>query len=366
MIVTNTRIHLLAAVVATAILLAGCQTPAIPPSLLDLEGLWLVTPGPGTSYGAGGTTTVEFGAAASGSAVYLSQAAVNDITTCERHVYAALTRNVLLLDGQFYVADVVNQDRIVLDNDTDALTLDRVTGAAPVAPCAEASAATVRTFDFAAGGFTNLNAFGSRLYFNTDASGQPIVAYDTATNALGVPRTYSVSVMGGTHRWVVGARSDDLFYGHCGCGGSTSLDSFDLATNASIAAVDVPTSLGVEMGIRYGYFDGANIVIGGYDRTGLDVNHLVTLSPDALTLVEQRTILEGVDIEDVTLMGTDLLALVGDAIVVVGTDGRAEQTIKLNGIASGEPSGIAAIGTSVYVLDENANDEAALYEVTMP
>lgn len=360
----GTRTRLLAAVVATTIFLAGCQSPAVTPSTIDLEGVWLVTPDAGTDYGAGGTTTVEFGAAASGSATFLSRSDANAITTCERHVYAALTQNVVLLDGAFYVADVVNQDRIVLDNDSASLTLDRVTGAPPVAPCAEATATAIETFDFGPGGFTSLNAFDTRLYFNTDAAGDPIVAYGTVTNVLGAPRTYSASV-GGVHRWVVGARSDDLFYGHCGCGGSATLDRLDLAGDASIASVNVATGLGIGMTIRYGVFDGANILVGGRANEP-DVNRLVSLNGDTLALVDQRTFLDGALVEDVALLGSDLLALVGDAIVVVGVDGRAEQTIDVSGLASDRPTGIAAIGTSVFVLDENAIGRAMLYEVALP
>lgn len=355
-------------VVATPLLFAGCQTtpPPTPSATIDLEGLWLVTPGPGTFYGSGGTTTLEFGAAPSGSATFLSQSAANDVTTCERHVYAALSRNVVLLDGEFYVADAVNANRIVLDNDTDSLTLDRVAGAAPVAPCEVASATQIQVIAEGPGSFTTLNAVGVNLYFNTDDPGDPIVAYDTSSGTLGAPRTYSDSVSGGTHRWVVGGRTDDLFYGQCGCGGSTSLDYLNLATNTSITSVETDTGLGVNMGVRYGYYDGTYIVIGGYDRTGLDVNHLLTLDRDTLALLTSRTILDGAGIQDITLFGTDLLALVGDSIVVVGADGRAERTIALSGIASDWPRGITVIGSTVYVLDETAQEEAVLYEVAMP
>ena len=221
MTVAKRWLSYLVVVLAGGGLLAACGAPPTGPSAtgLDLEGVWLVTPGPTTDYGSGGTTTLAFGGAASGSATYLSQAAANDVTTCQRHVYAVIQGNVVLLDGTYYVGAAVGADRIVLDNGTDALTLDRVTGAAPVAPCAEAVATEVDTFAFGTGSFTNLNAFQTRLYFNTDATADPIVAFDTATATLGAARIYSQSVSGGTHRWVIGARSDDLFYGHCGCGG---------------------------------------------------------------------------------------------------------------------------------------------------
>lgn len=355
-------------VLAAGFLLAACGAPptGTGSSGLDLKGLWLVTPGPTTYYGAGGTTTVEFGAATSGSATFLSQADANDITTCERHVYAVVGDDVVLLDGTYYLGDAVSADRIVLDNGTDALTLDRVTGAAPVAPCAEAIATELGTFAFSVGGFSNLNAFQTRLYFNTDDTSDPIVGYDTATGTVGAARIYSQSVSGGTHRWVVGARSDDLFYGHCGCGGSTSVDRFDLALDTSLAVAETDTDLGVNLGVRYGYFGGGDIVIGGRDRDDSGVNRLLTLNADTLALASQRQFLPDAAVQDVALRNGELLALVNDGLVVVGADGRAEQTIKLTGDPTSSPRGVAAIGNTVYVLGENASGDAVLLEIALP
>ncbi len=365
---TKLRVLALTTVVGLALVLIGCSTTPsqTTPSRIDLQGLWAVTPGPGTSYGAGGTTTLEFGTAASGSADFLSQSSANDITTCERHVYAALTENVVLLDGTFYQASKANPDRIVLENGTDTLTLDRIAGTPPVAPCAEATATELGTFADSPGSFTGLNAVGPRLYFNIDDSSDSIVAYDTLSNTLGTPRSYSQSVMGGTHRWVIGARTDDLFYGHCGCGGSTSVNYFNLGTNTSLTAVDTGTDLGVEISVRYGYFAGSTIVVGGNDYNDYRINRLLTLNQDTLALVSQRQILREAYISDLTLRGADLLALVRDSIVVIGPTGRATQTIKLTGTAGSSPRGIAAIGSAVYVLDENAVGEAVLYRVAMP
>ena len=366
------KLRILGLIAFLAVLLASCATtppPAgggpDPDPPIDLQGLWSVTPAPGTAYGAGGTTTVEFGAQASGTATFLSQSDENGITTCERHVYASLTENVIMLDDVFYVADQVDDDQIVLNNDTDTITLNRLTGAPPVAPCPEATATEVQTFDFGTGSFTGLNAVGTRLYFNTNDA-DSIIGFNTATNALGAPRTYTQSVSGGTHRWVIGARSDDLFYGHCGCGGSTSVNYFNLSSNTSIANVDSVSDLGVGVGFRFGYFDGSNLHAGGRSRDDVGVNLLLTLNPDTLALVSQRQILRGAFIQDLTLHGTDLLALVGGSLVVVGTDGRASETIDLNGSATQFPRGVASIGDNVYVLDQTATGNAVLYEVTMP
>lgn len=349
------------------LLLAGCNTttPPPPPDNADLEGLWLVTPAAGTEYGSGGTTTLLFGAAASGSATFLSQAASNDIKTCQRHVYAVLSENVVLLDGEYYVAQE-SANQIVLDNGVDKLTLDRVTGPAPVTACTEATLSVMETLTQDVGSFSTLNAIGSKLYFNIAEPNDAIVSYDTVTGVLGTPRVYSDSVSGGTHRWVVGARTDDLFYGHCGCGGSTSLDRFDLNLNTSLMSVETDTGLGINFGVRYGYFAGTSIVAGGRDRDQDGKNVLVTLDPDTLTLISQRNILDEAQIRDVAEVDGQLLALVDQTLVVVGATGRAVDTIKLDGLASDFPAGFTSIGSTVYLLDRGADNEVILFELTLP
>lgn len=363
----RSSIPLVVALVLTTLLGACSSSPPTPPTTtgLDLEGLWRVTPGPATTYGSGGTTTVQFGPASSGSATYLSQSDANGITDCQQDIYAVIADDVVLLDGEYYVGTAVNADRIVLDNGTDSLTLDRVVGAPPVAPCAEAVATPLATFTFGAGSFTGLDAFQTRLYMNTDAAGDPIVAYETATGTLGAARIYSDSVSGGTHRWVVGARSDDLFYGHCGCGGVTSVNAFNLATDTSIAVSEVPTDLGVNLSIRYGYFEGGSLAIGGHSRDDFGVNELLTLNPDTLALVSRRQILPEASIQDLTLRNGELLALVDGAIVVVGADGRASSTIEIDGAVE-FLRGLAHIGDAVFVLGEDAVGDAVLFQVALP
>src|SRR5690606_3339868 len=135
-------------------------------------------------------------------------------------------------------------------------------------------------------------------------------------------RTYSQSVSGGTHRIVVGARSDDLFYGHCACGGSTSVNAFNLASNTSIIAVDTE-DLGNEVSVRYGYFDSGAVTIGGRSRDDSDVNLLLTLDPDTLALQSTREFLPQASVDDVALLNGQLVALVNGDLVLVGNDGRA-------------------------------------------
>src|SRR5690606_24265088 len=129
-----------------ALLLAGCQsTPPTPTEdFVDLQGLWLVTAGAGTEYGSGGTTTLEFGSGRSGGASFLSESDASDIKTCERHVYASLAENVVLLDEEYYVA-TPSGNTIELSNDDDSLTLERISGAGPVTPCEQVTATVIET-----------------------------------------------------------------------------------------------------------------------------------------------------------------------------------------------------------------------------
>lgn len=354
-----------ALVAASIVVLSACSSPTTPPPAgLNLQGLWMVDPAPGTTYGAGGTTTLEFGSAKSGFATFLSRSSSNDVTTCAQHVFALLSQNAVLLDEEYYIADEVDADTVVLDNETDSLTLTRVTGAAPVEPCEQASVQLLDTYPEATTFFTSLNGFGDRLYFNIDDNTNSIVSYDVSAGTFGAARQYTQSVSGGTHRMVVGARSDDLFYGHCACGGSTSVDHFNLATNTSIVDVDTE-DLGQEIGIRHGFFADGMITIGGRDRDDSDVNRLLTLNPDTLALVSQREILPAASIDDSALLDDQVIALVDGRLVLVGNDGRAEETVSLTGL-NGEVTGVATLGPSVYVVVNHTDNEAGVYEVTLP
>src|SRR5690606_8501591 len=205
------------AMVGMAVVLTACQStpPTLPgPSVVDLEGLWIVTPSLGTTYGAGGTTTLEFGPDPTGVATFLSRSDENGITSCEKHVYSAMSADVVMLDGAFFVADVVNADRIVLSTESVQLALDRVTGAPPVAPCDEVDVVAVATYDVGTHPFSSLDAVGTSLVFNTGDTDESIAVYETATGTLGTPRAYTgVATNPGTHRFVVGARTVDLLYG---------------------------------------------------------------------------------------------------------------------------------------------------------
>lgn len=347
-----------------ATLLVACSTPTSPPTsveVIELEGLWRVEPDPGTSYGAGGTTTLQFGAAAAGSAQFLSRSDANGITTCADHIYAALSENVVLLDGEYYLATVVGADRIELDRDGASLVLTRVSGAPPVAPCATAEAVELARLDVGVGSWSTLDAFQSRLYFNVDDPGAAVVSYDVTSGVLGPLRTY-----GGSHDHVVAARSDDEFYGHCACGNVTTLQRFDIGTPTPLASLTTTTDLGVFMFIRYGFFAGGSVVIGGsaFDEPG--VNHVFTLNPDTLALQSQREVLPDAYFQDMTSLNGQLAVLVDDSIVLIAADGMAETTIALEGALSSNPRGLTAIGSTLYVLDRAADGDALLYAVELP
>jgi hypothetical protein len=356
---------LVAWVAVASLLLAACSgagtTNPPPVEVIALQGLWRVQPDAGTPYGAGGTTTLQFGASATGTATFLSRSDANGITTCARHVYAALSENVVLLDGDYYEATAVGADRIELDNDDAGLVLTRVSGAPPVAPCTAAQAVQVARLGVGVGSWSTLDAFQSRLYFNTNGAGNPVVGYDTVTGVLGPLRTYA-----GSHDHVVAARSDDEFYGHCACGNVTTLERFHIGTTPALASIVTTADLGVFLGVQYGFFATGSVTIGGraYDQPG--VNFVLTLHADTLALQSQREVLPGAYLTDATTFDGKLAALVGDAIVIIGADGLAEETIALEGALSGFPRGLTAIGSTFYLLDSAADGDALLYAVALP
>ena len=94
-------------------------------------------------------------------------------------------------------------------------------------------------------------------------------------------------------------------------------------------------------------------------------NLVLTLDPDTLARTDERAILPGTYVTDLAFTGSDLLALVGDAVVAVnGEDpGRAMSTTTLKGFGDGFVSGIAVDGTVLRVL-VNRSNYADLYATT--
>lgn len=141
---------------------------------------------------------------------------------------------------------------------------------------------------------------------------------------------------------------------------------FDLATDAGIVDIDYYGTIG-EFGIRYGYFDGTNPVLGGSLWSGPSrSNALVTVDADTLVPIADRTILDGLSPAALTLHDGELLALLSDRIVVVGDDGRAERTYKVAGIGPRSMRGIASAGGTLYVLArDDSTGWAHIYEVEL-
>lgn len=351
-----------AIVLIACTVLASCSTPTSPtPKGLSLEGLWRVTPGTGTAYGSGGTTTLEFGAGSGGMATFLSLKDSSGVTVCDQDVYSILPGNVVLLDGTYYSA-VARTDQVVLKTATDTITLDRVTDGSPVTPCREAHATATFSSDAGLGGTSTLSGVGTVLYFNQ--GDEAIVGYDTATDILGAPRSYTDYVSGGYHFWVVAARSDDLFYGQCYCGGSNTLDYFDLSTDTSLAWTDF-YPLHNSFGVRFGYFDGTNAVIGGREWVGDEqMPRLITVNAGTLAVVEDRQVLWGASVIAVTLHAGTVYALVDNSIVTIGDDGKAEQTYKLDGLGALMARGIASAGGKLYAVAGNES-AVTIYEVEL-
>lgn len=357
------RIRLTTAALLSALLLASCTSPTTPPpsGSLDLEGLWLVTAALGTEYGAGGTTTLEFGSAPSGAATFLSRATTSGVTTCEQHVYAAVTNNVVLLDGVHYEASATGQDRIDLVDEFGQLTLTRVTGAPPVAPCLNAQAVLVGTLAERPGSWGTLDSHQTRLYFNTAEVGNPVVAFDTVTGLFGAGRIYT-----GNHDHVIAARNDSEFYGHCACGNITTLERFNIDTNTALTTITSTTDLGLFMTMQKGLFTGSAVMVSGtaFDQPG--TNAVFTLDPDTLALQSQREVLPGEYVPDLAWNGSHLVALIANSIVIIANDGQAESTVKLAGNISEFPRGLTYAAGTFYVLDETGSNTTAIYRIDMP
>ena len=351
-----------AAAVLLALMLAACTTPAPPQAgTLDLEGLWLVTPALGTEYGSGGTTTLEFGSEPSGAAEFLSQSTTSGVTTCQLHVYAAVTNNVVLLDGVHYEASTTGQDRIDLVDEFNRLTLTRITGTPPVAPCLSAQAVLVGTLAAPVGSWSTLDSYQTRLYFNTGELDNPVVAFDTVTGLFGAGRLYT-----GNHDHVVAARNDSEFYGQCACGNSTTLQRFDIDSDTALATITSTTDLGRFMTMEWGLFTGTSVMVSGRDFDQQGVNRVFTLDPDTLALQSQREILSGAAIYDLAWDGSNLVALVSDSIVIVGDDGLAESTVSIEGDISEFPRGLTYAAGKFYVVDAANSDQTSIYRIDMP
>jgi hypothetical protein len=356
--------------------LSGCGAPPTPADA-GLQGTWLVTPTAGDLefFGSDGPVTLAFAGADVGTVAVRALREASGAVACGTLVFAVDGDELLLSSPRWFDATFalveVDDDTATLTNADVTATLTRVAGAGPVPACATASTRVEATLPFEASSFGNLSAFGSTLYLNVDDDPGTIVGYDVPTGTLGAGRTLTVVDAGGLHRWVVGARDASRFYGHCGCGGSTTLNAFDLDLDAVLASLDTEVAATVPFSIDHGeYADGA-LLIGGSTRDGTNANRLARVDPDTLALSDERNVLEELYLVDVAFDGGDLYGLVylagGPALVAIDADGRATATVPLPELAPLQLIGTAAVDGVLYVAaSDYATGTTTLLAVELP
>ncbi len=336
-----------------------------------LAGVWSVTRAPTGTFGTTGAMTLRFPSERSGLARFLGKDAASGITTCGNYVFAVVEDGVVVLESNTlprgaFVIGQPDSNTITLTSDNELLTLSRVSGPPPVEECGSADTTIMAQWDnLALGSWSRLSAVDDVLYFNTNESGEPIASYSLASKALGAKRTYTVSANGGVDRWAIAAASHDVFFGHCGCGGSTYLSRFNAATNERILSVDT-TTLGAQIGVRFGERHGADIVVGGRGGDNVTRNVLLTLDPTTLQLGSQRSILSTASVEDITYQDETLYALTDSgSIIQVAADGTAARTHDIPALRGLDPAGLAAAGGKFYVIARSSPAGTTLLELTL-
>lgn len=352
----------LAALAAIVVLVGACAQAPDPTDALDLSGTWTLVRSSESSAVAFGTTgdmTMSFAASDGGTAGFIGIRAESGVTVCRAYEAEIVGESVLFLrdatssfdDAWGFELEVRGADEVVLSNERETFTATRVAGAAPLAPCGTVTVASSVDVAVDRPSWTTLSAVGDRLYFNT-GDGNPIVGYSLSTETIVSSRSFTS--FSSNDRIVVAALGDDEFVGHCACGRSRTVTRFDLEANALLVRVNTDGDLGVPMMVRHGYATDDHVVIGGAedaDALGSSVNVLATLDRVTLDLVAQRTILDGVAIVDVAMLGDELYAITSEwDLVRVGDDGRAAATYALPDPPDAFVRGIAAVGDALYVL----------------
>lgn len=370
----QTRVGPLLAALA---LVAACSPPPPPSGDADdgLGGTWLLTRSVGSEgfFGTDGLMTLTFDDADAGSARFLGVRDESGVTECGTYVFAWVAgslelRSPRLADWTFDVAQV-DEGELLLTAGDEALTMTRIAGGGPVADCGSAAASEIAALPFRPGTWSRLSAFGDTLYLNRGSSANPIVGYSLTAGELGPERVYTQLGGGGVDRWVIAARSDDLFYGHCACGNSQRVGAFDLDADAFIAGIDTNTDLGRFISVRFGYLAEDGLVVGGFAPDDGARNRLLTLDPDTLDLSSFRDVLQGTTVRDLALHDGRTVALVnvnGPALVEIGPTGAAVATYQLPVLAGMDAFGLASTGTGLYVaaLDRSV-DTTYLFEVEL-
>ncbi len=345
-----------------ALVLSACTSDTLPTGGgggADLSGTWLVA-GSSPTFAVDGARTVTFSGPTSGILRFLGRSDDNGVTTCRSYVFALVDDTVLFVqswqhDPETFVIESANASSVTLVSDASNVTLTRVAGSGPVDDCGTVDLETLATLDAQPTFWANLVGTAGSLYFNLDTAQNPIVGFDLTTATFGAPRAFTVSVGGGTHRYALAAFDDDIFYGHCACGGSQSVSRFNVETDTHLVQVDSDTDLGAEVGFRYGTYDGAagTVMLGGRSRDDFTINRLFVLDAVTLGLISQRTILPDESINDLTIMDGRLFALLGseNAIVEIGAGGTAVKTWEVpRNAVGGELRGIEAVAGTMYLL----------------
>jgi hypothetical protein len=339
--------------------LTGCGGPPPPPADAGLQGTWRVTTTAGDLefFGSDGPVTLAFAGADVGTVEVRALREASGAVACGTLVFAVDGGELLLSSPRWFDATFalveVDDDTVTLANADVTATLTRVAGAGPVPACATATTRIEATLPFEASSFGTVAAHGTTLYLNVADDPGTIVGYDVPTGTLGAGRTLTVVDSGGLHRWLVGARDASRFYGHCGCGGSTTLNAFDLDLDVVLASLDAEAAALVPFSIDFGEFDDGLLLIGGDTRDGTNANHLAEVDPDTLALSNERDVLEDLNLIDVAIDDGVLYGLVhlagGPALVGIDADGRATATFPLPELADLQLIGTAAIDGVLYV-----------------
>lgn len=361
--------------VAVLVVLGACGSPPAPTGAAGLAGTWSVT-GSSLLFGVEGPMVATFTGTSNGTVRFVGRFDVSGVTTCRTYAFTAIDDDVLVLHGTAYGAEAFNVQEVdastfELTAGAHDVTLSRLNGTPPVDDCSAVSWTIVAQRGEPVSVWSNLVGTADALYFNEATAGDPVVGYDVATAAFGPPRTFTVSVGGGVDRFVVAADDDDVFYGHCACGGSPRLSRFDLASDAHLVQVDSASDLGAATTFRYGVMDRArgHVIVGGRSLDDSSINRLFVLDALTLALVSERTVLPNVTIADLALVDDRLYALLGGGalIVEIGADGKALTTWEVPRSAfSGALRGIEAVGDRLYVLvDDPVGEEATLAAIVL-
>lgn len=343
--------------------------------VLEMEGLWLAQYGHEGDESSHVTRTLEFGEAASGQAAQLEHDERSNVVRCEETSYALLVDGDVRLGNLVYDVERRSDDELrltyALGDGELVLDLSRLEER-PFDPCGSVETESFANLYTSIHQNTKLHFGGDGdLYFTLDTNSDAVARFEMGTEDI--EEEYPDPV----YSLLVGVDDENLVFGSCHCGGRDTLEAYDLATSELLASVDDLTHPdGSAIDIQAGYYDrsgpGEMILAVRVEESG--TNHLFTVTmqdddddpttPDMLVLQDEREILEGASIQDVAVVDDELLALVSGAIVRVGDDGRAVETLSIEGFDE-YARGIANVGSVLYVLHES-NERGYLRAALLP